>query len=385
MFRSKPHTQTHNSVLLVARNGNDVRYLVEYARTLYRDGRIYISLTSPDRPLKGLHDLLSDRDQIQVQALDFKQAVSRNWHLILLCHHEHSARFLPKIPKVFIQAGLGAGELTGRGSVYDRSLISDDAGKALYSCVFVPSQAAYERMAPGDDVFRSVARVVGDPVADRLVVSNSLREQYREKVGVFGSQRVVLLSSTWSRGSLWELGIGRLLAEACQLPEDYVPLLRLHPRLWETTSGGYIENIVAPYEGRVRLLPPGSDWIPQLVAADVTIGDFGSLALYTSFLGRPFLKFPTEATYCPESPASTYLREFNTLSLEFSKYPLVTQIASATGSFDSRQFADLEEIATFRGISRRLIRPYLYKAMRLPEPAGELPEVEPVPVEAAEF
>ena len=133
--------------------------------------------------------------------------------------------------------------------------------------------------------------VAGDPLYDRLTASIQLRERYRSRFGLSPRQRFVVLSSTWGPDSLFgtnpELP-ARLVAE---LPVDaYRLALALHPHVWFGHGPWQVRTwLTRPCEGGLILLDPEDSWRAALVAADVIVGDHGSVPFYGAALGRPVL------------------------------------------------------------------------------------------------
>lgn len=134
------------------------------------------------------------------------------------------------------------------------------------------------------------AVVVGDPTHDRLRACRPLRDHYRRVLGA-GDRRLVLLSSSWGRGSL--LGRhpdlpARLLAE---LPADeYRVALVLHPNAWYGHGSWQVRSWLADArDAGLLLVPPHAGWQAALLAADVVVGDHGSVTVYAAAAGRPVL------------------------------------------------------------------------------------------------
>ncbi|MDT0310455.1 hypothetical protein RM780_26415 [Streptomyces sp. DSM 44917] len=135
--------------------------------------------------------------------------------------------------------------------------------------------------------------LVGDPCYDQLLDSRAARTRYRRALGLEegDGRRLAVVSSTWGRQSL----IGtvpdlprRLLAE---LPlDDYAVAAILHPNVWFGHSPWQIRTLQrGALEAGLLLIPPFAGWQAAVVAADVVLGDHGSVTLYAAALGRPVL------------------------------------------------------------------------------------------------
>jgi len=133
------------------------------------------------------------------------------------------------------------------------------------------------------------AAVVGDPVFDLLLANRSLRARYRGALDVRPRQRLVMVTSTWGEASL--LGrrpelLSRLLVE---LPVDeYKVVAVLHPSVWSSYGRFQLRNWLRDaVDGGLRLVEPEHGWQSALIAADLVIGDHGSVTSYATALGIP--------------------------------------------------------------------------------------------------
>ncbi|WP_241741084.1 hypothetical protein [Streptomyces sp. L2] len=133
--------------------------------------------------------------------------------------------------------------------------------------------------------------LLGDPCFDDLLAGRAHRRSYREALGVAEDQRLVVLSSTWGPTSLLgahpDLPV-RLLGA---LPRDtYQVAAVIHPNVWSAHGSWQIRALQsAALDAGLILVPPVHAWRPALVAADVVVGDHGSVTLYGAALGTPVL------------------------------------------------------------------------------------------------
>jgi hypothetical protein len=213
------------------------------------------------------------------------------------------------------------------------------------------------------------AEVVGDPCYDELAVSRPLRAAYRQALGVAEGKRLVVTASTWGTGSLFGQLTDlhdRLLAE---LPRDqYEVVALMHPNVWYGQGPRQVRAWQSDARRRgLALLPPESEWLSALVAADVVIGDAGSSSVYAAAAGVPVIigAFPSEEI--AQGTAAALLASASpALQLDQSVEP---QLADALACHDvglSQQVAAriTSEPGRFRGNMRRLI----YRMLGLTQP-----------------
>lgn len=205
--------------------------------------------------------------------------------------------------------------------------------------------------------------VVGDPAFDRMLAALGRRERYREALRLDG-RRLVVVSSTWNRESL--LGsrredVRRLLAE---LPQDeYRVALVAHPNVWSQHSRAQLELWFADeIEAGLVLVPPAEGWRAALVAADLVVGDVGSVTYYAASLGRPVLlaAFSTE-DLDPRSP----LLEFGSALPRLAPGGVAEQVDRAV-RMPVPPVADL--LIENHAESAPRLRALLYSLLELPEP-----------------
>ncbi|HWO64545.1 MAG TPA: hypothetical protein VNO31_31370, partial [Umezawaea sp.] len=135
------------------------------------------------------------------------------------------------------------------------------------------------------------AVVVGDVCLDRMVASAPRRGDYRRALGVADDQRLVTISSTWSRDSTfgtWFELCGRLLDE---LPRrDHRVAAILHPNIWAVHGAwqvrAWLDDHVA---AGLLLIPPDEGWRATTIASDLVLGDHGSTTQYAAAIGTPVL------------------------------------------------------------------------------------------------
>lgn len=131
--------------------------------------------------------------------------------------------------------------------------------------------------------------VTGDPCLDALRASLPARRRYRQALGVNADQTLVVISSTW--GPYGALGQNRHIINQVigSLPSDeYVVASILHANIWSLHGDWqlrlWLRDALA---SGLRLISHQKGWRPTIVAADIVIGDHGSVTHYASALSIP--------------------------------------------------------------------------------------------------
>jgi hypothetical protein len=251
-------------------------------------------------------------------------------------------------------------------------------GRTIASAIVLPSQRQVDRLRRSCPEAAAIAVAAGDPCYDRLVVSLSLRKSYREALGV-RDKTLVMVSSTWGPGSLLCRHPGLLAELVDQLPpRRYRVAAVIHPGVWHWHGP---RQIHAWYADSVRrgliLIPPEEGWRAVLAAADVVVGDHGSVTCYAASAGIPvLLASRAEDEIEPGSAVATLGGIAPQLR---PRLPYAAQLGQAASAWQPEQHRVIRALVTDApGQSARIIRSVMYRLMKLPEPAAE-PEIRPVP------
>ncbi|GAB2892816.1 hypothetical protein [Streptomyces mayteni] len=229
------------------------------------------------------------------------------------------------------------------------------------------------------------AVLAGDPCYDRLLAGTTYRDRFRRALGLRRGQRLVLLNSTWNPESLFGDGgddvlpflLPRLTGE---LPADeYRVAAVLHPNIWHGHGPGQIRIwLDRARRGGLTLVEPVHDWRQALIAADVVLGDFGSVSYYAAALGTPVLiGAPHQAGLDPESPVAAFVRAAPRLD---AGAPLLPQVAAALAEHRPAP-GPAELTSSDPGRSAELLRGLFYRFLGLPEPAAPA-LLDPLPLPA---
>ncbi|RJO79244.1 hypothetical protein D5S18_02600 [Nocardia panacis] len=229
------------------------------------------------------------------------------------------------------------------------------------------------------------AAVTGDICFDRLRASLPLRPTYRRALGLRAAQRLIVITSTWGADSL--LGVDpdlpRLLAAA--LPADEFRIaLAPHPNIAAFHSEYQFGSYLADAKRAGVLVPENVDaWRACLIAADLTIGDHGSVAFYSCALGIPLL-LSTAPTHTVD-PASPIAQLLNAAPRLDTAGDPATQIRRTITDHDPNRYAEITARTTsVPDRSAELLRAALYRTMGLDEPTAPA-EIDTLPLPPIAF
>ncbi|MFF9481126.1 hypothetical protein [Streptomyces sp. NPDC014733] len=227
------------------------------------------------------------------------------------------------------------------------------------------------------------AVVAGDPCFDRLLDARPYRERFRRALGLRAGQRLVVLNSTWNPASLFGDGGDDLLPSLLprltgELPaDDYRLAAVLHPNIWHGHGPGQVRAwLERARRGGLALLDPLTEWRQALLAADLVIGDHGSVTYYAAALGTPVLlgAAPLDGLD-PASPVADFVRTAPRLD---PLRPLRPQLESALS--DHRPHPGPAELTTsVPGKSAALLRALFHRLIGIPEP-GFPAHLDPLPL-----
>jgi hypothetical protein len=361
--------------------------LAEVLPLLESDRRVQVVYTAaPSSPFTaGLTDYLHGLGGLVVP---WSQATRTSFDLAIAASHGMLEEL--HAPILTLPHGSGPGKLYGRiqgdgppvarpvtGVLRERLVVG---GRVVPSVVVLPHERHRELLARDCPEALPVAVVAGDPCLDRLVGCRWRRDAYRHAFGARPGRRLVLVSSTWGPTSLFGRHPDVLFQVAAQLPRDrYTVVAALHPHIW-TYSG---RRQVTRWHSDctrfgVRLLPPEEGWRAALIAADLVLGDHGSVTYYGAALGVPVLL--GEFAEQDVAPGS-HIARLGAIAPRLDwDGPVRPQLDAAALAFDAEVYASLRcDLSSRPGRAAEILRREMYRLMRLPEP--ECPaRLEPVPL-----
>ncbi|MDY0815761.1 hypothetical protein [Kitasatospora purpeofusca] len=219
------------------------------------------------------------------------------------------------------------------------------------------------------------AVLAGDPCFDRILAARHHRDRYRRALGVHPGQRLVLLNSTWNPTSLFgdsgsedvlPLLLPRLTSE---LPADeYRVAAVLHPNIWHGHGPGQVRLwLDRARRAGLALVDPLEGWRQALIAADVVLGDFGSVSYYAAACGTPVLLGAADPEALgTESPVAAFVRSAPRLDPYRALRPQLDRLLTGHRPLDG----PTELTSSVPGRSALLLRGLFYRLIGITEPAA---------------
>ncbi|ASO21294.1 hypothetical protein FHR81_002264 [Actinoalloteichus hoggarensis] len=305
-------------------------------------------------PWEAVPDLRCDLVITASEKVDLEQVGDAP--ILVLPHGIGFHKYVPEVDSPTTRlSGLVAADLLARGRV-TLAITHPDQARQLAAV----SPATVGRTA-----------LIGDTSHDAVLGSITRRDRYRALLGASAERRLVVVSSTWGEQSL--LGsrpevLDRLLAE---LPVDeYRVAAVVHPNAWTWHGGWQLDQwLDSAMRAGLLLVPPARGWHAAVVAADVLIGDHGSVSLYAAALGTPTLLGAFGGEVVPGTPLAEFGRIADRLDPTSG---LREQVDKTMAVHDPRRFRPLAEAAfAAPGRAVDLLRTLCHRLLALPEPATE--------------
>ncbi|WP_319354881.1 hypothetical protein [Streptomyces ipomoeae] len=219
------------------------------------------------------------------------------------------------------------------------------------------------------------AVLAGDPCFDRMLAARPYRERFRRALGVKRGQRLVLLNSTWNPESLFGDGgdedvlpllLPKLTAELAA--DEHRIAAVLHPNIWHGHGPGQIRSwLDRAIRGALTLVDPLEGWQQALLAADVVVGDFGSVSYYAAALGTPVLLGAAPlAGLATDSPVADFVRRAPRLD---PHAPLQPQLEAVLATHQPMS-GPAEFTTSAPGKAAARLRHVFYDVMGIPEPTA---------------
>jgi hypothetical protein len=393
-------------VLAIVHNVTAATRLLDVLELLSHDERIQVVFTitgssafteGTDRFLLSHGIRLHEPDRLNELKIDLAIAASFGGDLelrgvpkIILPHGVGYNKYLTRKPGSPEARKPGSPEARKPGSPEARPVFGlsepwlyDSRGELAADLLVLSHHEQLDRLVQSCPEAAHLALVAGDPCLDRMLASEPLRPVYRRAFGAGDGERLILLSSTWGEDSLLAQHPGAI-REMAGLPlDEHRVLVALHPNIGAWHSPWQVKRWLADCErAGVTVLPPLEGWRAALVAADLVIGDHGSVPFYGAALGRPvLLACAPEGTVAPASAIGQFLRAAPRWT---PGRDLAEQAEAVLREHDPAVLRPITDLASSAaGESASLLREAFYRLLDLPEPPHPA-DVRAVPVPVGE-
>lgn len=364
------------TVLVVVHTVTTGQRLIDVVRLLESDLRIQVVFTAaPDVFSNGVAELLQTLGGV---VISWEQATKIEFDLALAAAYGSIQEL--HAPLIVLPHGAGYNKLAvrsdGRGAVAARGVYGLDPQSIVRGGSVVPTAIALSHTADLALLGRQcpealpVAAVVGDPCYDRLLASRSRRDIYRRALGVPVDRKLIVTVSTWGSRSLFGRAVDlmdRILAELA--PEEHRIVALMHPNIWFGHGPRQVRAWLTEAVNRgLGLVPPTSDWLGALIAADLILGDHGSLAVYGAAANVPVVVagFPADDVF--SESASALLAALAPRLV--ADRPIASQFAEAWMNY-REEIADrvAARLTSEPGNFNRNMRRLMYRVLNVSQPA----------------
>jgi hypothetical protein len=342
------------------------------------DHRIQVVFTAvPGQFGNGVARFLRRLDGV---VIPWEQATEINFDLALAAGRASMHEL--RAPVIVMPHGAGRNKLmepqsaatvVGDRSVYGLDMGLVQGGRVVPAAIVLSHAADLSVLGRQCPEALPVAEVVGDPCHDQIAVSKPMRADYRHALGATAGTRVVVITSTWGTPSLFGQFVDlhdRVLAELD--PSRHVVVALMHPNVWYGHGPRQVRAWLGSAMRRgLALVPPDSEWLGALIAADVVLGDAGSATAYASAAGAPVIMgtFPVQ-DIAPGSVAALLAAWAPRLR---SGEPIGPQLDEAVAHHDTRLSESVAaRITSEPGRFNRNMRRMIYRMLDISQPSSIL-------------
>lgn len=374
----------HRQALVVVRNFTSWDRLTDLLPLFAGDPRIKVEYTV-DRGSNFSAGLERHLESLGIEITPWEDAIEHEYEVVLAAHANAHLRQL-RGPVFVLPHGIGYNRLAAEKTGDHRTATGVSARELTYEGDVIPTVIGVAHPLQLEQVKRSWppaadrVRVIGDPTFDRMMASTVRRREYRRALGVGDDRRLVVVSSTWGQHSLLGQTQDFVQSLVAQLPMDeYQVALVLHPNIWIGHIQYNVEEVFRDArDGGLLLVPPDRGWRAALIAADLVLGDHGSVTFYGAALGRPTAQVTDGLVELdPDSALAMFCRD----SVRLDRWGgLQEQVVALIENYGTPRTApSVDDTIAARTQSWRIIRDTLYELMDL-KPSEDQPRMLPVPL-----
>jgi hypothetical protein len=368
--------RARSTVLAVARTLTSAVRLLEALPVFAGDDRVRVVFAVDERSRNsaGVADLIRS---LPARVVPWHEVADVDPDLVITASEKLDLTTRRSVPKLVLPHGIGfhkhVPDVDGTGTRV--SGLVDPAVLRTGDVHVLVTHPSHERQLAGSSPDTAGRTVLGgDTSFDLLTTSAPLRAHYRSALGLTDRQRLVLVSSTWGRQSLLGVDPALLTALVTELPVDeYRVALVAHPNVWTWEGGYHLRRVIDPaLRAGLLLVDPTSGWHATMVAADLVIGDHGSLSMYAATAGIPLLL----AAFGDEVVADTAMADLGRKAARLDRTrDLRRQVAHAIAD-PHVDLLPADEVFAAPGQALRLLRTWCYRALDLEEP--DRPQESPI-------
>jgi hypothetical protein len=372
------------NVLVVMHSVVSGQRLLDIVDLLETDLRIQAVYTrGPGAFGGGVDSLLRS---LEVSEISWHQATHERFDLAVAAGYNGMDEIHAPIMMLPHGAAYGKREYVGHGlgGEAERQVYGLDSRRLIRDGRIVPSAVVLSHHRQQDVLARQapdaapIGVVAGDPCYDRMLASVPARAEYRTALGIAPDCRLVVVTSTWGKRSLFgrdadllpelmhELGQGRSRVAAL-----------IHPGAWFTHSPRQIRAwLTEPRAAGMILIEPYLDWRAAVLAADHVIGDHGSATVYAAAVGVPVLHTGLPLGEVDADTPHAWLGA-NAPILDRSR-PVAPQLDAAVAIASTLRDGVVERLTSAPGQSHRLLRQEMYRLLGISVP-GRHRGADPIP------
>lgn len=289
-----PHrcsVRTQKRILILATSETTVIRLAELIEAAVSDWRVQIAFTIPIPRARNSVNLEQTIQRHHLPFVPWDLAVAESFDLAIVASTLEERPELD-IPLLMLCHGPGRTKTISlpQRSKNHRNWLIDRKNPSSRRIIGAVNQAEADFFGANCETF-----VLGDPVFDSLLNSLHRKNEFKSALRV-GKRKLIVVSSTWHDdsliGSLPEL-LETLLAKYPY--DEYAFALVLHHAVWNAHPEWQIKTwLREPLRSGLILVNPEKSWQAAIVAADMFIGDYGSVSLYANLLNSPccFVNLP---------------------------------------------------------------------------------------------
>jgi len=373
-------------VLVVVHTVTFAQRLREVFELLETDLRVQLVFTvAPHAFGNGVTEFLRS---LGITAVPWDEALRADFDLVLAAGSRGVHELRAPVLRISHGAGhiklltdvstLAPGERRSPGMLSPQHLLHE--GRLVPAAIVYAHDRSLEELAGSCPEALPVAHVVGDPCVDRIMADRPRRDSHRRALGIEDGERLVVVTSTWGPASTFGRLDALLPQLLSQLPgDDYRVAMLVHPNVFAGHGTRQVHGWLAGCRNRgIAVVPPEADWQAVLIAADVILGDHGSLTAYGTLTDAAMLLTAgSRREVSASSPAALLSAIAPVLS---PLYPLAEQLEYAAQLHRPGQYDHVAaSLSSAPGQFHRRMRSLVYRMLGLGEPA-RAPFVAPLPL-----